>query len=103
MNPIRTICSKELLDSLRDRRTLLTAVLLPVLLMPAILVGSIKFQEYQIQQAEEKPVTLALEHEAAVPTLVAFFKQQPKVELKITTDYPADLDSGAIAAYLSFT
>ncbi len=102
MNPIRTICGKELLDSLRDRRTLLTAVLLPVLLMPAILVGSIKFQEYQIQQAEEKPVVIALEHEAAAPTLVAFLKAQPQVEIVQTTDYPADLDSGKIAAYLSY-
>lgn len=102
MNPIRTICGKELLDSLRDRRTLLTAVLLPVLLMPAILVGSIKFQEYQIQQAEEKPVVIALEHEAATPTLVTFLKAQPQVEIVQTTDYPADLDSGKIAAYLSY-
>lgn len=102
MNPIRTICGKELLDSLRDRRTMLTAVLLPVLLMPAILVGSIKFQEYQIKQAEEKPVVIALEHEAATPTLVTFLKAQPQVEIVQTADYPADLDSGKIAAYLSY-
>lgn len=103
MNPIRTICFKEILDSLRDRRTLLTSVLLPVLLMPGIMIGSIKFQEYQIKQSEEKPVVISLEHQTEAPTLVAFLKQQPKVEIQQTSDYAADLDSGKISAYLSFS
>lgn len=37
--PVRLIASKELLDTLRDRRTLFVALVLPLLLYPALLLG----------------------------------------------------------------
>ena len=36
---VKLICKKELLDTLRDRRTLFVALILPLLLYPALLIG----------------------------------------------------------------
>ena len=36
---VRLIAAKELLDTLRDRRTLFVALILPLLLYPALLLG----------------------------------------------------------------
>jgi len=86
---------------LRDRRTLTTSVLMPILLMPAILIGSMKFQEAQIKKSAEQPAIVAIENVQAFPTLVNFLEKQPKVTIKSTQDYAKALDSGDINIYLN--
>jgi sodium transport system permease protein len=39
LRPIRIVFRKELIDSLRDRRTLISMIVVPVLLMPLLLLG----------------------------------------------------------------
>jgi len=95
-----TVFIKEIIDSLRDRRTLITSVLMPILLMPAILIGSIKFQEAQIKKSEEKPALVAVENSQAFPTLVSFLEKQPKITITEVQDYAKALDSGEINIYL---
>ncbi len=96
MSTILTIFKKEIIDSIRDRRTLATAVLMPIFLMPAILIGSLKFQEYQLRKTEAKPALVAVLPAGAAPTLVDFLKAQPKFELKEVTDVTAAIDVGTI-------
>ncbi len=67
MNKITTIWKKELRDTIRDRRTLMAMIVMPMLLMPLIIVGIGKFTEYQIRQAEEKVLDIAIENQAAAP------------------------------------
>ena len=95
-----TVFIKEIIDSLRDRRTLITSVLMPILLMPAILIGSIKFQEAQIKKSEEKLALVAVENSQAFPTLVSFLEKQPKITITEVQDYAKALDSGEINIYL---
>lgn len=45
MNTILTIIRKELTDSLRDRKTLISAVILPAVAIPLLLLGVTKFQK----------------------------------------------------------
>ena len=59
MNIIISIFIKELIDVLRDRRTLMFMVVIPVLITPLLVVGSIKFQEYQNKKSEEKVLKIA--------------------------------------------
>ncbi len=96
MSTVYTVFKKEIIDSIRDKRTLWTAVLMPILLMPGILVGSFKFQEYQLKQAEEKPALVAVVSEQAAPTLVDFLKAQPKFEVKDVTDAKTAIDDGTV-------
>lgn len=95
-----TIWKKEMIDSIRDRRTFITAVLMPIFLMPVILIGSIKFQEYQVRQIAEKPAVVAINDASFAPSLVSFFKDQPSIEIKATQDYAADIENGVIHIYL---
>ena len=62
MNIIFSIFKKELTDVLRDRRTLFFMIVIPVIVLPLIIIGSIKFQEYQSKKSDEKVLNLSLIH-----------------------------------------
>ena len=59
MSIIVSIFKKELIDVLRDRRTLMFMVVIPILITPLLVIGSIKFQEYQNKKSEEKILKIA--------------------------------------------
>ena len=59
MSIIVSIFKKELIDVLRDRRTLMFMVVIPILITPLLVIGSIKFQEYQSKKSEEKILKIA--------------------------------------------
>jgi sodium transport system permease protein len=100
MSTVYTVFKKEIIDSIRDKRTLWTAVLMPILLMPGILVGSFKFQEYQLKKAEQKPALVAVVSGNAAPTLVDFLKAQPKFEVKDVTDAKVAIEDGTVNVVL---
>lgn len=60
MKIIVAIFKKELTDVLRDKRTLFFMIVIPVIVMPLILIGSIKFQEYQSKKSDEKILNIGL-------------------------------------------
>ena len=60
MKIIVAIFKKELTDVLRDKRTLLFMIVIPVIDMPLIFIGSIKFQEYQSKKSDEKVLNIGL-------------------------------------------
>ena len=60
MNIIFSIFKKELTDVLRDKRTLFFMIVIPVIVMPLIFIGSIKFQEYQSKKSDEKVLNIGL-------------------------------------------
>ena len=64
MNIIFSIFKKELTDVLRDRRTLFFMIAMPVIVMPLIFIGSLKFQEYQNKKSEEKILNIAFVNES---------------------------------------
>ena len=45
---------------LRDKRTLFFMIVIPVIVMPLIFIGSIKFQEYQSKKSDEKILNIGL-------------------------------------------
>lgn len=64
MSIIISIFKKELIDVLRDRRTLMFMVVIPILITPLLVIGSIKFQEYQNKKSEEKILKIAFINES---------------------------------------
>ena len=64
MSIIVSIFKKELIDVLRDRRTLMFMVVIPTLITPLLVIGSIKFQEYQNKKSEEKILKIAYINES---------------------------------------
>lgn len=60
---INTIWRKELLDTLRDRRTLVAMVLVPMALYPALMLGSLQAIEVQVSYLVTEKYTVAVGNE----------------------------------------
>ena len=78
---IVTVYLKELKDSLRDRRTLVSMFLVPSLLMPLIVLGSITVMSRVIKQAQEEATTLIVLGGNDSPAVVAALKAEKKFQL----------------------
>jgi len=78
---IKTIWKKEVKDTVRDRRTMLSMILIPMLLIPVILVGMFKFMESQQKQQEQKTVKVALVGEGYAPEISDAFKKDKRMEI----------------------
>lgn len=104
MRQIFTIWKKELRDTIRDRRTLVVSVIMPIVFMPLMMIGSFKAQEAQIKSSAEQVAVVAIENEDKAPTLSAFLKTQPKVEIKTFTGNPMEMiNSGQVQTVVSPT
>lgn len=83
-HPILTIWKKELTDTVRDKRTLASTIILPLVMMPALFIGISKFSTWQVKQMAEKEITLAVSDQ--VGTLGDFITtQDSKIKLERTT------------------
>ncbi|MFA6908660.1 MAG: ABC transporter permease [Patescibacteria group bacterium] len=102
MRHIIAIFIKELTDSIRDRRTLFTAVLMPIVLMPVVMIGSFKIQEAQVKSLEQKSAKIGIHSMESVPTLVNFLRSQEKIEIiDVAADVYGDrIEDGTINIYL---
>jgi len=60
MKTIITVFKKELLDTLRDRRTLMSAIVMPALLMPVLLYGMTKVTSMIMEKEENKKLKIGL-------------------------------------------
>ena len=81
MNIIFSIFKKELIDVLRDRRTLFFMVVIPVVVMPLLIFISLKFQEYQNKKSEEKILNIALVNESGDTKIRDYILNQKGVNL----------------------
>ena len=59
-NFILTIFLKELKDSLRDRRTLISMIVIPTLLMPIIMFGVGTIMTKVVKKAQDEATTLVI-------------------------------------------
>jgi sodium transport system permease protein len=68
---VAAIFSKELIDFVRDRRTLFGLVILPLFVMPVLIFGMGYFISKSQREAREKQLTVALAEKAEIPGLKA--------------------------------
>ena len=89
-------------DTIRDRRTLMAMVVMPMLLMPVMTIGMFKFMEYQAEKQKEQVVKVSIIEESEAPAFVEMIRDQEKIEIvetegemkKAVAD--GDLDLGII-------
>ncbi len=60
MNTIIIVLKKELKDTLRDRRTLISAIIIPALIIPLLLIGVTKLQTSLMKKEGDKKLKIAL-------------------------------------------
>ena len=80
-NHIFTIFKKEMLDMLRDRRTVITMIVMPILLMPAIISLTSYIASDRIKKAQAKDIKIAINTNDNGVDLVKRFKRQKDLQI----------------------
>ncbi|MEA1937246.1 MAG: ABC transporter permease [Patescibacteria group bacterium] len=102
LKTIFTIWKKEIRDTIRDRRTLLAMVIMPMFLMPVLTIGLFKFMDYQMEKQAEKIVKVSIIEKGEAPVFIEMIKSQEKIEIVETNNNikeaiaNGDLDLGII-------
>jgi sodium transport system permease protein len=78
MSAIYHIIKKELTETLRDKRTLMTMIVIPILLFPVLLSLIVRTQQHFSDEANNKTITIAYEE--------SFENNEVVVKLKEITD-----------------
>ena len=81
MKNILTIFKKELKDTLRDRRTLITMLVLPTLLIPVLSMVMMKVAKSQMDKSSEKALTIAVFDDGNGGDLVDMIERRKDVVL----------------------
>jgi sodium transport system permease protein len=97
MNTILTIFRKEMTTTLRDRRTLISAILLPVLAMPLLLLGITKFSKSMAEKEAAKNLRIVLNNAPAA--LQEQFRNAPGFTILPPMNLATARDSVSSEAY----
>lgn len=93
MRAILTVFLKEFRENLRDKRTLLSALILGPLLGPMLFATALSMSIERGAAKNDRPVTLAVSHADRAPNLLAFLRQYGVEIQAVTVD-----EAGARAA-----
>lgn len=85
-NNILTVYLKELKDSLRDRRTLLSIIIIPTLVMPLMTFGFGKVATSVISKAREETPTVMVLDGADSPGVIARLRESKSIKVVAATD-----------------
>lgn len=69
-NNVLAVTRKELLDLIRDRRTLISMIVVPVLLMPVLMIGVSAVMATGMQELRERQLIVGLVHSERSPRLM---------------------------------
>lgn len=96
MNTILIIIRKELLDALRDKKTLMSAIVMPALAMPLLILGITSLQKKLNEKEQNKTLKVALIN---APQQVQSLFIDPKITLIPNAELSAAKDSVAKEEY----
>lgn len=82
MSTILTIWFKELKDTIRDKRTLFSMIIMPMVLMPLLIVGMAKFQAWQMSKAEGQTVKIGITNASSSPMIADTLMMDFRVEIE---------------------
>jgi len=114
LQSIKLIYLKEILDLLRDRRTIISMLVFPLLVMPMIFLGLSYFLSRSINRAQDKQFNLALKQETGLEGITtsleqAGFKVRPSdnprravenKETELGVDVGGETNSPAVRIYV---
>jgi sodium transport system permease protein len=89
MQAILTVFAKEFRENLRERRTLLSALILGPLLGPLLFAGGLTLRLERGVGAADRPLQLAVAHAERAPNLLGFLREHGVTVTAIDYDAPA--------------
>lgn len=102
LKQFRLILQKEFTYLLRDRKSILTSILVTVAITP-LLFGVLQFiEKVQAKQAENSTLTIAVSEMDRKQPFVLFMEQQPNIKVENSSDIITDLKDGKVTSGLEF-
>ncbi|HTD13141.1 MAG TPA: ABC transporter permease [Steroidobacteraceae bacterium] len=89
MHAVRAVFAKEFLENLRERRTVISALVLGPLLGPLVFAAVMSSSTRIGMQESDQPVTVAVMHAQRAPNLLAFLKQYRVLSVAVSYDAAA--------------
>lgn len=86
MRAIATVWRKEVRENLRDRRTLLSALIFGPLFGPLILAASLQFLVHRTADEADRRLEIAVRHAERAPNLIAFLEARNVIVTRVTLD-----------------
>lgn len=99
---IKTIYVKEMLDTVRDRKTLYVMILVPLLLMPLLMSLGPLIMERENKKLEQTIYKIALQGEENGKELAERIKQNPRLEIVNSKNPEEDLKADKIQLVVAF-
>lgn len=107
---VKQIFKKEILDILRDKKTIFMMIILPIILYPIMMVGMTQIMSMSMNSMEKENINIAF-NQNPDKTLMSVINETNEerrkasseigqIELKTTNDYKKDLKDGNIDAYI---
>ncbi len=97
---VRTIFGKELLDTVRDRRTVIAMIVVPIVLYPTLIIATSQIAMVQQSRIEKTASRVAIEGPGG-PVLREWLSSNDRIELVETQQARIDIESGQIDAIVS--
>lgn len=100
---IKVILKKELVDLLRDRRTVFMMVVLPILLYPLLLIVVMQVAAFQVGRLGEKPSRIVVMNGASAPRVMDEIIASPVIEIVDSTNWRTAIREGELDAAIEFS
>jgi sodium transport system permease protein len=102
LKKVRIIYFKEMLETLRDRRTLISTILIPIILFPVLMFGMSGVVVMMLKKTEAEATKVALKGEEHAPTFVSFLLGGDDFQKMDVEDWELALREKDIHAALEF-
>jgi len=100
MKSIRIVYKKELLDTIRDRRTIISMIVIPILLFPILTIGFSSFAVTMVEKSAEQIHKISVVGKENAPELYAMIDSSTKVEIVEVDSIEKAIDTKEIRAAL---
>ncbi len=101
---VKAIFKKEMIDILRDKRTLFMGIILPLILYPVLMLIMTQIMTMSMGSIESEDINIAFEKSPnkELATIIENYKDENTGHINIveTNNYKEDLDEGYIDAYI---
>ncbi len=99
---IKIIYFKEMLDTLRDRRTIISSVLIPIVLFPVLMFGIGMIMQKAEEKSKAQIPKIAVIGETSAPSFFSILRLSNSFEIAKVGDYKSALNRKEINAALEF-
>lgn len=113
INIIKQIFKKEVVDILRDKKTIFMMIILPIILYPILIVGISQFMLMSMNSTQQEDINIAFNKKPDEILINSINKSNDKrrkdnselgsFKIKESKDYENDLTNGKIDAYIDIT